>query len=226
MKILISIFIISSIFTQGCSKQNENDVLGAEAVDYITGQPLAQAEVIGITYNSCGPWVIGYCGSKDTLLGYTSQTGRFEDWKLIYGYGSSDLEIRKDNYYPAGRYRDCLYEHKNYGNTNLEKFHLFRIAAFEITATATQIYSYPDPYLHVLPVLKNGLLPQLSDDGQIRPLNLSTQSQPSFFAVGAGDLTNRIFIIKRYDSPYRLDTLYKADIYLPAGSIKPISIVY
>lgn len=216
------ILILVCLGLLSCRKESIDEFSGVMVFDYLTGQPLNQAQVLGIQYHSCGPWVIGYCGQTDTLLGYTNAQGKFDDNRAITAYAGSDLEIRKEPYYPSGRFRNCLYK-KDF-RSNAEAFRLFRKAVFEISTIARQAYTDPRIVLHVFPLLSDGSVLELTED-YFREKELFPPVSATFYAFGAGDMNNRIIVLKRSAS-WQVDTLFRGDFFLPANSIKPVDILY
>ena len=207
-KIRITIVLAATV-AAGCKK--EPIVLHIEVKDYVTGQPVSQAKVVGYHSSVYDLSCLCYRNNSTNDKGYTNDQGKLDGVLSFYG-----LQIQKDGYYDASEYKNCYYTEISHTAT----FQLFKKGLFEITLSPRQYYNDPPPYLVIYPVLKNGTLPSPWYGGNEFYLNLRT-----IIPAGFGDMLNRIMILKTTAGPAP-DTLYKGDVFLPANTIKPIGIVY
>jgi hypothetical protein len=126
--------------------------------------------------------------------------------------------VYKNGYYTAQEFYYCTHERTD----NLLKFYLFRQAAIRIIndpSPSSQAF-YPDPYLEAGPILKNGSMKPFSD--------FTVPGIPgyTFLTPGAGDMQNRILLLRRRDGTTKPDTLFKTEIFLPANTTTDVTMNY
>ena len=210
MKIIIACLALT-IFFPGCKKETE-PLLMVEVYDYLTGLPMKGAQVVsGHSYDfdlSC------FCYATNITMthGYTNQEG-----KLGPLLDLDNLMIIKDStYHTAAPYDDCQYELKN----NTARYYLMKRGKFEITAVTNQTFYPIQPWLEVLPVLKNGTLPKpwFGGDSYLSTIH-------PFPRLGYAGLKNRIMVLYSPNSN-RVDTLFKTEVFLEENTTKQIFINY
>jgi len=210
MKKNIITVVLAALIATGCKKEADI-VLHIEVKDYVTGQPVSQAKVVG--YHSSGYDISCLCYRNNSTndKGYTNEQGKLDGVLSFYG-----LQVQKDGYYDASEYNNCYYSEYSHTAT----FQLFKKGLFDIALSPRQYYNDPPPYLVIYPVLKNGAIPSPWYGEAAHYLTLR-----NILAAGFGDMLNRIMILKPAAGPLP-DTLYKGDVFLPANTIKPVSIAY
>lgn len=203
--------IIAIIFISFCmiACKKEDDTHTVEVVDYVTGQPLEQAELVKAESYDFQLSCLCFMGYRETSFGFTDQLGRKEDIPSF-----TWLQVRKDNYYIGKKDANCYFELKR----NSAKFHLFKKATFEIIPIASQNYPANYAYLNIYPVLRDGTALPFADF-----IFLEVPSS-LFHAHGFGDIQNRLVVL-RYNGQTP-DTLFKTDFFAPANTNQQITIRY
>jgi hypothetical protein len=208
---IIIVTLALSFSILGCKKETEPPLM-VEVYDYLTGQPVEGAKVVsGHSYDfdlSC----FCYAVNISMIHGYTNHEG-----KLGPLLDLDNLMIIKDTtYHTAAPYDDCYYELKN----NTARYYLMKRGMFEITAVTNQSFYPIQPWLEVVPVLKNGALPKpwFGGDSYLSTIN-------PFPRLGYAGLKNRIMVLYSPTSN-RVDTLFKTEVFLEENTTKQIFINY
>ena len=210
MKSFIAAFVLS-LCMLGCKKETEPPLM-VEVYDYLTGLPVEGAKVVsGHSYDfnlSC------FCYATNITMthGYTNQEGKLGPFLSL-----DKLMILKDTmYHAAASYDDCYYELKN----NTARYYLMKRGFFEITAVTNQTFYPIQPWLEVIPVLKNGTLPKpwYGGDSYLSTIN-------PFPKLGYAGLKNRIMVLYS-PTTNRVDTLFKTEVFLEENTAKQVFIQY
>jgi hypothetical protein len=210
VKLILVIGILLSVWSAGCKKENET--LTVEVADYITSQPIQGAIVKRSNTSNFSLSCMCYQVNAVDSLGSTDNNGQLKGLLSL-----EDLVVEKSGYYTAHEFYYCIHEKTEY----LLKFSLFKQASIRITSTPSRSYQ-PDPYIEVGPVLHNGSMKSLTNDGDRMPgIPGYVSNRPA-----AGDMQNRVLILKRNDGSSRIDTLYKTELFVPANTTKNLSVIY
>lgn len=207
--ILIALVLITGT---GCHKDDVDSTLTVEVVDYSTGQPVEGAKVKRGWSSGFNLSCLCYQVNTTDSLGTTDRTGSLKGLLSFDG-----IFIEKEGYYTASEYRYSIHEKNDY----FLKFHLFRQSLAKVIVNASRSY-YPQPYVEVGPILKNGAMLSLSDNGNSLPdIQGYATSLPA-----AGDMQNRVLVLKRAEGTSKIDTLFKTDIFIPAHTTQNVLVSY
>ena len=207
--ILIALFLITGT---GCNKNDVDSTLTVEAVDYITGQPIAGAKVKRSWSSDFNLSCLCYQVNTADSLGNTDQNGQLKGLLTF-----EQIFIEKDGYYTAGEFSYCIHEKNDY----FLKFHLLKQSMAKVIVNSSRSF-FPEPYVEAGPVLKNGSMLSLSSNGDRLPGILGyANSRPT-----AGDMQNRILVLKRNDGSSKIDTLFKKEVFIPANTTQEVFVNY
>ena len=209
---ILGLGILFSLWSLGCKKQDVPSSLTVQVVDYITGNPMEGVTVKRAYSSDFSLACLCYQNNAVDSLGRTDNGGQLKGLLSL-----DNLFVEKSGYYTAQEFYYCIHEKTDY----LLKFSLFKQAIIRITSTASQNY-LPEPYVEVGPVLRNGSMKSLTNNGDGMP------GIPGFVKErpAAGDMQNRVLILKRNDGSPGIDTLYKTEVFVPANTTKDISAIY
>lgn len=203
------IFILSfAFFAAGCKKPKADATPVIEVSDYVSGQPIAGAEIWKISRSDFDITCLCYWTVTETQIGTTDGNGQF---KGDVSNPKGELQIRKAGYYNAGTVSNySIYEQMD------EKsfFRLLKRATIRITKNSSG--AYPEPLLELRVFLKDGTNKRITSEGL--PLHYLVPSPIDI--AGIGDLQNRIIVLNG------TNIVTQTDFFVPANAIKEITLNY
>ena len=205
----IKLLALFGVFAQiACSKSKPDSANPTIIVkDYVSGQPVAGAELIKIQRSDFDISCLCYWTITETKIGSTNTNGEFNGNITIPG----NLEIRKAGYYDAGDINKAFLEETS---GSKRTFSLFKVAEIKINKNPSR--NYDNLVLEVSAILKDGSVKKSFSSGVL--LHYMVGSPVTI--EGIGDMQNRITIKQENN------ILLQTDFFVPANSTKEITLNY